>query len=123
MGDIIYLIYIYMIIKERSLVERKKEFRSIQKKHPHHIPIICKRGNKNIPKLEKNKFLIPKDLAVGQLVYTIRTRIELPPEKAIFILIGNTLPVMTEPLCNVYETFKNEDGFLYVIYIEESVYG
>ena len=35
---------------------------------------------------------MPADLSVGQFVYVIRKRIQLPSEKAIFIFVRNTLP-------------------------------
>ena len=38
------------------------------------------------------RYLVPADLSVGQFVYVIRKRIQLPSEKAIFIFVRNTLP-------------------------------
>jgi GABA(A) receptor-associated protein len=42
------------------------------------------------------RYLVPADLSVGQFVYVIRRRISLPPEKAIFIFVRNTLPPIGE---------------------------
>lgn len=38
------------------------------------------------------RYLVPADLSVGQFVYVIRRRIQLPSEKAIFIFVRNILP-------------------------------
>ena len=35
---------------------------------------------------------MPADLTVGQFVYVIRKRVNLSPEKAIFVFVKNTLP-------------------------------
>ena len=48
----------------------------------------------NICDIDKNKFLVPKDLTLGQFVYVIRKRMKLPPEKAIFVFIKKCLPPM-----------------------------
>lgn len=39
-----------------------------------------------------SRYLVPADLTVGQFVYVVRKRIDLSPEKAIFIFVKNTLP-------------------------------
>ncbi|CAL5412900.1 unnamed protein product [Camellia sinensis] len=41
---------------------------------------------------EKNRYLVPADLTVGQFVYVVRKRIKLGAEKAIFIFVKNILP-------------------------------
>ncbi len=38
------------------------------------------------------RYLVPSDLTVGQFVYVIRKRINLPAEKAIFVFVKNSLP-------------------------------
>ena len=38
------------------------------------------------------RYLVPADLTVGQFVYVVRKRINLSPEKAIFIFVKNILP-------------------------------
>ena len=55
--------------------------------------VICEKADKtSIPDIDKKKYLVPADLTVGQFVYVIRKRIELPPEKAIFIFVNNQMP-------------------------------
>lgn len=38
------------------------------------------------------RYLVPKDLTVGQFVYVVRKRIKLSAEKAIFVFVKDTLP-------------------------------
>ena len=52
------------------------------------------------------------DAQVGQFVYVIRKRISIPPEKAIFIFVDNTLPPTAALMSTVYEQHKDEDGFM-----------
>ena len=68
-------------------------------------------------------YLVPCDLTVGQFVYVIRKRIELPPEKAIFIFVNNRLPPTASLMSEISQEEKNEDGFLYVTYSGENTFG
>ena len=73
--------------------KRMAEAKRIRSKYSDRIPVICERANKtDIPDIDKKKYLVPSDLTVGQFVYVIRKRIELPPEKAIFLFVNNILP-------------------------------
>ncbi len=44
------------------------------------------------PHTPRARYLVPSDLTVGQFVYVIRKRINLPAEKAIFVFVKNSLP-------------------------------
>ena len=77
-----------------------------------------------MPDLDKNKYLVPDDLTIGQLVYVIRRRIKISHEKAIFIFVnGKVLPPTASLMANVYAEHKNEDGFLYATYSGENTFG
>ena len=109
-----------------SLETRLQESRRIRDKYPDKIPIICEKrtGDHQIPQLIKFKYLVPTDFTVGQFIYTIRRKIELPQEQALFVFLdNNTLPNSSQPLGLVYEQSKSEDGFLYIIYAGENTFG
>ena len=77
----------------------------------------------DLPDIDKKKYLVPTDLTVGQFVHVIRKRIKLAPEKAIFIFVNNVLPPTAGLMSQIYEEQKDEDGFLYITYNGESVFG
>jgi len=86
--------------------------------------VICEKDPRSdIPPVDKRKYLIPMDLTVGQFVYVIRKRISIPPEKAIFIFVNNTLPPTAALMSTVYEQHKDEDGFMYMAYGGENTFG
>lgn len=105
--------------------ERFLEARRIIQKFPNRIPIIVERSQKaiDIPLVDKNKFLCPGDLTIGQFLYVIRNRIKLPSEKALFVFINDSLPPTNTFIKELYHTLKNEDGFLYMTYCGENVFG
>lgn len=55
---------------------------------------------------------------MGQFVYVIRKRIKLSPEKAIFIFVDEVLPPTAALMSSIYEEHKDEDGFLYITYVD-----
>ena len=104
--------------------KRIQECSRILKKHPDRIPIIvCKAKGCELPDIDKQKYLVPKDMNIGQFVYVIRKRIKLDSNQALFVLINNNLSTSTKLLDDIYETNKDKDGFLYVTYCSENTFG
>jgi GABA(A) receptor-associated protein len=84
-------------------------------------------------------------------VFEIRKHMKLSPEKAIFLFVNNTLPptgklyvieknvvyllclivvstniyvfCIADLISNIYERYKDEDGFLYITYSGENTFG
>lgn len=109
---------------EYPFEKRKAESERIGEKFQNRIPVICEKAEKSdIPEVDKRKYLVPADLTVGQFVYVIRKRIMLPPEKAIFIFVNDTLPPTASLMSQVYQEHKDKDGFLYVTYSGENTFG
>lgn len=107
-----------------SFEKRKEESIRILSKFHDRIPVICERvEDSDIPNIDKRKYLVPSDLTVGQFVYVIRRRIHLPSEKAIFIFVKDILPPTAALMSTIYEQYKDEDGFLYVVYSGENTFG
>lgn len=111
--------------KQHSFQKRVAEAERILKKFPDRIPVIVERNPnyKNVPQIDKQKYLVPCDLTAGQFVYIIRKRINLSPEQAIFIFINNFLPPTSSLISTLYETHKSKDGFLYMTYSGENTFG
>ena len=105
---------------------RYNETTTIMCKYPDRIPIICERAknaSKDCPNIDKRKYLVPNDLSVGQFVYVIRKRLNVMPEKALFLFINGIIPSTSVLLCNMYDCYKDSDGYLYVTYTFENKFG
>mmetsp|Transcript_6748 Transcript_6748/g.11264 ORF Transcript_6748/g.11264 Transcript_6748/m.11264 type:complete len:121 (-) Transcript_6748:408-770(-) len=86
--------------------------------------VICEKVEKSkVEDIDKKKYLVPSDLTCGQFVYVIRKRLKLPAEKAIFLFVNGTIPPTAAMLNTVYEQHKDKDGFLYISYSDENVFG
>jgi GABA(A) receptor-associated protein len=100
------------------------ESHKIFEKYPDRIPIIVKKVDKsNVPNIDKTKYLVPKDLTMGQFLFVIRKRIKLRQEQGLYIFVNGTIPSTNEIVSNIYNKYKNNDGFLYVEYAGENTFG
>ena len=121
---LIYNFYTRDYRTTRTYDERLEESSKIRNKYPDRIPVICqKTPQSTLSSLYKSKYLVPKDLTSSQFLFVIRKRLELTSEKALFIFIEGTMPSSTLTFEDLYATYKNNDGFLYVSYAEENVFG
>lgn len=104
-----------------NLEDRKMESNRIKYKYPDRIPVIIE-NELNIPQI-KNKYLVPIDLTVGQLLFVLRKRYKLDKEKALFMFINGIIPSSNSLIANLYNNNVDNDGFLYITVKEENVFG
>lgn len=115
-----------MDFRERYTFEqRAMEASRIHAKFPGRVPCIVQKSknSKTVPTIDKEKFLVPGDLTLGQFVFVIRKRIELGSEKALFVFVGNSLPTTGTLMRELYMKHADSDGFLYLMYCGESAFG
>ena len=93
-------------------------------KYPDRIPVYVKRKeNSDIDEVPKPKYLVPKEMTMGNMIYVIRKNIKLKSDKAMFVFIDSKLVTNTQTMGELYNQNKNADGFLYIIYSAESTFG
>ena len=109
-----------------SRARRKAEAERILAKYPQRIPVICEKDprSRDIPDIDRQKYLVPDDLTVANFMYVIRKRIKINPEKSIYLFVNNkVMPATAQLISALYEEYKDEDGFLYITYAGESTFG
>ncbi len=102
---------------------RKVQSERVLASHPHRVPVICERVGTDVPLLTCRKFLVPRDLLMSQLVYTLRQRMKVDASKAIFAFVGDTIMAGSRMVGEVYHSHHDADGFLYVSYSGENTFG
>lgn len=112
-------------LKEHSLETRKAETKSVLKKYPDRAPVMVFKSEHTdtVQDIDKNKYLVPRDLTFGNFAFVIRKRIKVNPENAIYIFVNQTLAQSSERVGDVYDRCKSEDGFLYCVYSGEATFG
>ena len=112
--------------QNNSLQSRKNQYRKILENHPDKVPVILERDKKcTINKTIKTKYILSQEVTMAEFVNIIREKLDLKPDRALFFLVnGKHSVTMTDELGGIYQKYKDEeDGFLYMSYSEEIVYG
>ena len=108
----------------KSEEQRIQESRKIMDKYPDKVPIIVNHHKScTLKKIDKNKYLVPKDITMSQFTYIIRKRLVLNNSEAIFIYINNVLIPSSNTIGEIYNDHHDSDGFLYVVYTNENTFG
>ena len=101
------------------------EYNKLLIKYPCSVPVIIKKDKncKNIPDLDKNKFLINKSIIFAQLLHIIRKRLKIGNEKTIFLFVNdNIIPSSNQTILEMYDK-HNDEGVLYITYTTEDCFG
>ncbi|KAL3874045.1 hypothetical protein ACJMK2_037109 [Sinanodonta woodiana] len=112
--------------QRKSFATRKEEAGGIRGKFPMKVPVIVERYYKeqHLPLLDKTKFLVPQELSMSQFATIIRNRMTMSSNQAFYLLINNkSISSMSVTLAEVYQGEKDEDGFLYMTYASQEMFG
>jgi len=109
--------------------EQSAEAARVRARYPERVPVIVEvrpgdpieeRGGTEL----KEKYLVPGELTVGQFVATLRKRIALRKEEAIFVFVqGSVLPATAALLSDLDREHRDETGFLFMTVTSESTFG
>lgn len=112
--------------KQYSLEKRSSLSKDITIKYPNKIPIIIGRSSiKNVPNLVKTKYICSNDITFDKFIVDVRKNLEpIDKNKTLFFFSTNgSLINYTERMDILYEKYKNEDGFFYILYNCETAFG
>ncbi len=112
--------------KKNSLEKRAELYAQIKTKYPNRYGIIVsKRPGSHAPEISKNKYLAPDDISVNQLIYVFRKRIKMKETQGVFFFIDNILLSVSSStlIGELYNTYRDKDGFLYITYDVENTFG
>ena len=115
----------YEFKKKNDYNKRLVESTNIKQKYTDRIPIIVEKYYKNttLPNIDKCKYLVPREMNLGQFIYIIRKRIHLESDQALFVTVNGVLGSSSTTISELYDNHKDEDGFLYVVYTSENTFG
>ncbi|KER27580.1 hypothetical protein T265_05397 [Opisthorchis viverrini] len=90
--------------EEHPFEKRLEEGEKIRNKYPNYVPVIIEKSPRaRVADLDKNKYLVPSDLTVGQFYFLIRKRVSLEPDAALYFFVDNTIPPTSATMGALYE--------------------
>ncbi|GBM31309.1 Autophagy-related protein 8 [Araneus ventricosus] len=104
---------------------RRETARLLRTKTPDSIPVVITRmsSERILPRLESSRYLFKNDCTVFQLLFYLRSKLNIKPEVCIFLVTNGVIPSPSKYLCELYEKYRNEDDILYISYGSENVFG
>eukprot|EP00297_Palpitomonas_bilix_P014809 CAMPEP_0113879588 /NCGR_PEP_ID=MMETSP0780_2-20120614/7318_1 /TAXON_ID=652834 /ORGANISM="Palpitomonas bilix" /LENGTH=126 /DNA_ID=CAMNT_0000866179 /DNA_START=114 /DNA_END=495 /DNA_ORIENTATION=- /assembly_acc=CAM_ASM_000599 len=115
--------------ESKSLDERKKESEKVQNTYSDKIAVIAEKlpnSSSDLPDKKKRKFLVPANMTIAGFTTSIRKRMNVGDDKAVYIFVNPDKPTLfnnSKTISQAYEEHKDEDGFLYLMYAGESSFG
>jgi GABA(A) receptor-associated protein len=93
-------------------------------KYPDRVPIyVDRKEGSNVEDVERHKYLVPKDMTMGNFIYVLRKNIKLKSNQALFVFVDNIIPPTAELMGTLYDIHKGEDQFMHVTYGVENTFG
>ena len=81
-------------------------------------------NSESIPQLEKVKYVFPQKLPMGLVTDFIRSRLSLASNESLYLFVKETVLVSASTTVGeVYQLYKDEDGFVYVTYATQETFG
>lgn len=106
---------------ENSLVDRISVAQTILSRYPDRIPVIVE-STKDLV-ISKKKFLVPVDLTVAKFIMEVRKHTQVGVYDGLFVFVDNALLMPSSSIYSAYDRYKDEDGFLYVMFSKEISFG
>jgi GABA(A) receptor-associated protein len=120
----------------KTFEENKYYSNRLTYKYPDRIPVVIEKNEHIV--LENYKYLLPKNITIGQFMSIIRTKMNIASKQALFTFVKSyssskesynsqkesyILVPMSETIENIYNVHKNRDGFLYIKFGIENTFG
>ena len=107
-----------------DLETRRKDAESFIRSHNDRIPVIIEPYKDSLYVLDQKRFLVPRLYTFHEFVFHIRRKIQLSKADGLYIIVGpNCFPAMNRTMHSIYNEFKDPDGFLYMTYSSQPVWG
>ncbi len=113
--------------QQMTFEERKSHSLLLANKFPDKIPIIIQRSKKDrlLKDLDKVKYLVPYNITILDCINILRRRLLLTHNTAIFLFASshNVLLSPSQSIYELYNKYKDNDGFIYIEYSAENTFG
>ena len=114
-------------IDSLSFDARKKRFNSLLLKFPDKIPVILEKSkvDKYLPKINKSKLLVSHEMTIANIIKLLKSNLKINENISLYIVVANKNVMVSgsQSIDSIYNEHRNDDGFLYLEYCTENVFG
>jgi hypothetical protein len=117
---------IFAYVKNTTYDERVKKSDKILKNYPDKVPVILELNKGDALVVKNNvtsKYIVPVDLTIAAFQSMLRKKLELNECQSIYICCNSNILPGSYKISSVYLKHKSDDGFLYLKYCSENVFG
>ena len=108
-----------------EVVKEQTDGQKVIDKFPDRVPVYAlpaaAEGADAVPKA--SKFLAPRILTVAQFMVILRNKLELDEKEALYVFWNSKALPSNSTLGDIYDTHKDERGFLNCTYAKENTFG
>lgn len=107
---------------------RKRKSSDIINKYPGYYPVVIEPASDKTPMISNTTFILSKNAKLPTVIREIRKRVNnVRPEDALFVFVGSDnnahLVSNSSTIEEIYNKYKDKDGFLYFRYSLENTFG
>jgi hypothetical protein len=91
---------------------------NIREQYPDRYPVIVEKdpNARMFLHIEKKKYLAPGNITLSKFMKKVREHIEIQPQDPLAVMVESGGMVSgNSKMSDIYEDFKDEDGFLYIL--------
>jgi len=111
-------------LNESSFDNRKDITTKIRASYSDRIPIGVFSSDDKDPNIRKHKYIVPESITVGKFIYELRQNMQINSSMGLYFFTENGILLTPgELIITTYRKYKNDDGFLYIIYSLENTFG
>ncbi len=110
-----------------SFNQRKNKSLLLLERFEGRVPIILEKSNKDsvLPFPTKYKYIISLDMTIANVLNILKKNLNINETISIYLMCKdhNIMLSGSQSIEYIYNNYKNEDGFLYLTYCSENVFG
>lgn len=91
--------------------------------YPSRVPVVIEPAFATTAAISKNKYLVPRDIRVADILDIIRQRLSVDRTQSLFVFVEGRIPTPTTTIGELHSAFAHDDRLLYMRYDMENVFG
>nr|WIL03963.1 autophagy protein Atg8 ubiquitin-like protein [Cedratvirus lena]WIL04545.1 autophagy protein Atg8 ubiquitin-like protein [Cedratvirus duvanny] len=99
---------------------RVSDIQEVISKHPDKVPVIL---IDRLGIMKSTRYITPRDQHVSEFLFHIRKRTVLKENEALFLFVGNTIPLTSQTMGSLYDKYKGVDLMLTMRVEKENSFG